>query len=130
MGMTSHRKYLREYVARHASDPDLTPRSAARSLGWSVRQVQLALQRAGTTTSDLIRSTRLTQAADLLRQSPSETSIDSVAIACGFRSRSTFNTVFKKQFGLTPSEARTRGTHQRDTEPLDLPMRLVTDCAS
>lgn len=108
---------VREYVARHASDPELTPRSVARSLGWSVRQVQLSLQRAGTTTSDLIRTTRLTQAADLLRQSPSNTSIDSVAIACGFRSRSTFNTVFKRQFGLTPSEARTRGLHQRNSEP-------------
>ncbi|GBG39585.1 helix-turn-helix domain-containing protein [Mycobacterium montefiorense] len=100
---------VREHVARHASDPDLTPRSVAHSLGWSVRQIQLALQRAGTTTSDLIRSTRLTRAADLLRQSPSNTSIDSVAIACGFRSRSTFNTVFKKNFGHTPSEARAYG---------------------
>jgi AraC-like DNA-binding protein len=97
---------VREHVARHAANPDLTPTSVARALGWSVRQIQLALQRAGTTASDLIRTTRLRRAADLLRQSPSNTSIDSIAIASGFRSRSTFNTVFKQQFGLTPSEAR------------------------
>ncbi|OBA64478.1 hypothetical protein A5647_02030 [Mycobacterium sp. 1100029.7] len=100
---------VREYVAQHAGDPDLTPTKVARSLGWSVRQIQLALQRAGTTTSDLIRSTRLVRAADLLRQSPPHTSIDSVATASGFRSRSTFNTAFKKQFGFAPSELRGQG---------------------
>lgn len=99
---------VRAPVARYASNPDLTPTAVAHSLGWSVRQIQLALQRAGTTTSDLIRTTRLTRAADLLRQSPSSISIDNIAIASGFRSRSTFNTVFKQHFGLTPSEARMR----------------------
>jgi AraC-like DNA-binding protein len=97
---------VREYVARHAYDPDLTPRTVARSLGWSVRQVQLALQRAGTTTSDLIRSTRVTRAADLLHRAPPNTTITSIAFACGFRSMTTFEVVFKKYFGLTPSEAR------------------------
>lgn len=107
---------VREHVARYASNPDLTPTGVAHSLGWSVRQIQLALQRAGTTTSDLIRTTRLTRAADLLRQSPSSISIDSIAVASGFRSRSTFNTVFKQQFGLTPSEARVRGVPQKNRE--------------
>jgi AraC-like DNA-binding protein len=107
---------VRKYVAQHASNPDLTPTSVAHSLGWSVRQVQLALQRAGTTTSDLIRTTRLTRAADLLRQSGPNTSIDTIASDSGFRSRSTFNTVFKQHFGLTPSEARTRGVPQRNCE--------------
>lgn len=107
---------VREHVARYASNPDLTPTGVAHSLGWSVRQIQLALQRAGTTTADLIRTTRLTRAADLLRQSPSNTSIDSIAIASGFRSRSTFNTVFKQHFGLTPSEARVHGVPQRNCE--------------
>jgi AraC-like DNA-binding protein len=101
---------VREYVARHACDPDLTPTKVARSLGWSVRQIQLALQRAGTTTSGLIRSTRLTHAADLLRQLPPGASIDSVAVASGFRSRSTFNTAFKKQFGFPPTELRGQST--------------------
>lgn len=97
---------VREYVALHACDPDLTPSVVARSLGWSVRQVQLALQQAGTTTSDLIRLTRLTRAADLLRNSPSGTTITSIAFACGFHSMTTFEVAFKKQFGITPSEAR------------------------
>lgn len=114
--LSSVERAVREYVARHASNPDLTPTSVAHALGWSVRQIQLALQRAGTSASDLIRTTRLRRAADLLRQSPSNTSIDSIAIASGFRSRRTFNTVFKQQFGLAPSEARMRVVPQGNSE--------------
>lgn len=105
---------VREYIARYGSDPDLTPSTVARSLGWSVRQVQLALQRAGTTTSDLIRSARLTRAADLLRNSSPDTTITSIAFASGFRSITTFEVVFKKQFGLTPREARKLHREARD----------------
>jgi AraC-like DNA-binding protein len=104
--LQSVERAVREYVAQHADDPDLTPSTVAHSLGWSVRQVQLALQRAGTTTSDLIRSTRLTHAADLLRNAPPGTTITSIAFASGFRSMTTFEVVFKKEFGLTPGEAR------------------------
>jgi AraC-like DNA-binding protein len=108
---------VREYVARHACEPDLTPRSVARSLGWSVRQIQLALQRAGTTTTDLIRSTRVTRAADLLRHAPPDTTITSIAIASGFRSMTTFEVVFKKRFGITPREARALHRATDDSAP-------------
>jgi AraC-like DNA-binding protein len=109
---------VREYVALHACDPELTPSTVARSLGWSVRQVQLALQRAGTTTSDLIRSARLTSAADLLRNLPPGTTITSIASASGFRSMTTFEVAFKKQFGITPSEARVAHRRGGDRPPL------------
>jgi AraC-like DNA-binding protein len=97
---------VREYVALHACEPELTPSTVARSLGWSVRQVQLALQRAGATTSDLIRSTRLANAADMLRNALPGTTITSIAAASGFSSITTFEVAFKKQFGITPREAR------------------------
>jgi AraC-like DNA-binding protein len=109
---------VREYVALHACEPDLTPTAVARSLGWSVRQVQLALQRAGTTTRDLIRSTRLRNAADMLRNSLPGTTITSIAAASGFSSITTFEVAFKKQFGLTPREARLLHKSSRaDREP-------------
>jgi AraC-like DNA-binding protein len=104
----------RDYVARHAADPDLTLTSLARSLGWSVRQVQLALQQSGTTASELIRSTRITRAVDLLRRSSPDTTISSVAFASGFRSTATFNAVFKQQFGISPREARALQTLDAD----------------
>lgn len=97
---------VRRYVAAHARDPELSPRLVATALGWSVRQIQLALQQAGTTTSELIRSTRVNHAADLLRVSPPHTTITSIAFDSGFRSMSTFEAVFKQYFGITPRDAR------------------------
>jgi AraC-like DNA-binding protein len=104
--LLSVERAVRDYVARHAYDAELNPCGVARSLGWSLRQVQLALQRAGTTTSDLIRSTRLARGAELLRLSSPGTTIANIAYASGFRSTVTFQVAFKRQFGLTPSEAR------------------------
>lgn len=104
--LASVEQAVRDYVARHACDPDLTPARLAHSLGWSLRQIQLALQRAGTSSSELIRSTRINRAFDLLRQAPPSTTISSVAYACGFRSVTSFNAVFKRQFGVSPSEVR------------------------
>jgi AraC-like DNA-binding protein len=103
--LESVERAVREYVARNACNPDLTPSNVACSLGWSVRQIQVALQRAGTTPADLIRSTRVVRAADLLRQSP-DVPISSIACASGFRSMTTFNAVFKKHFELSPREVR------------------------
>ncbi|OBI14725.1 hypothetical protein A5714_13140 [Mycobacterium sp. E2462] len=97
---------VRQYVTAHSRDPELSPRAIAAALGWSVRQIQLALQQAGTTTSELIRSARVNRAADLLRGSSPGTTITSIAFESGFRSMSTFEAVFKQHFGVTPREAR------------------------
>jgi AraC-like DNA-binding protein len=97
---------VRKHVARHACDPDLSPASLARSQGWSLRQIQLALQQSGTSASELIRSTRITHAFDLLCQSPPNTTISSIAFASGFRSVTYFNAIFKRHFGMSPREVR------------------------
>lgn len=99
-------KAVREYVAAHGCRSDVTPASIAQSLGWSVRQIQVALQRAGTTTSELIRTTRVARAADLLCQPEAQGTITDIAFASGFRSMTTFEVAFKRQFGMTPREAR------------------------
>ncbi|WP_269769188.1 helix-turn-helix domain-containing protein [Nocardiopsis gilva] len=79
----------------------------ARSLGWSLRQVQVALQQAGTTPSELIREERLRLVRDRLR-SPAyrHMSITELAYATGFSSASALSTAFKRRFGITPREAR------------------------
>ncbi|WP_262402062.1 AraC family transcriptional regulator [Actinomadura sp. CNU-125] len=58
---------VRRYVRAHATDPGLTGRVMAQQLGWSLRQIQLALQRAGTTPRALIREERLRLVRDRLR---------------------------------------------------------------
>lgn len=59
---------VRDHIGRHATDPELTPTAIAHHLGWSMWQVQLALQNTGTTPSRLIRAERLGHARRLLRE--------------------------------------------------------------
>jgi AraC-like DNA-binding protein len=99
---------VRDYIRRHAADPELSPAVIAHNVGWSVRQVQLALQSTGTTPSQLIRTERLDQARRLLREAPAERTVAEIAFASGFRSLSAFGASFKGQFGWTPQQARSR----------------------
>lgn len=98
---------VRRYVREHAHNPRLTGTVVARTLGWSLRQVQLVLHEAGTTPQELIREERLRLAHDLLR-SPAHRHLTIWEVACtsGFRSASTFNAAFRRRYGLRPRDAR------------------------
>ncbi|WP_106399752.1 helix-turn-helix domain-containing protein [Actinocorallia populi] len=98
---------VRRYVRAHAADPDLNGTTIALDLGWSLRQIQLALQHAGTTPRDLIREERLRLARRLL-QDPSHAHlpITDLAYAAGFSSPSALSTAFRHRYGTTPREAR------------------------
>ncbi|MFI2283953.1 AraC family transcriptional regulator [Nocardia beijingensis] len=99
---------VRDHVRRHADDPNLTPTEIARRLGWSLRQVQLALHHTGTTPGELIRAARLDRAHRRLREAPPDRTIAEIAYASGFRSLSAFGSAFKARFGMTPQDARPR----------------------
>lgn len=59
--------------------------------------------------NDFINKYRLKESADLLiNKSKKELSISEIYYAVGFNSKSTFNTLFKKTHGMTPSEYRKR----------------------
>ncbi|MEO3782002.1 AraC family transcriptional regulator [Actinocorallia sp. B10E7] len=98
---------VRRYVRAHAADPDLSGTTIALDLGWSLRQVQLALQQVGTTPRDLIREERLRLARRLL-QDPSHAHlpITDLAYAAGFSSPSALSTAFRRRYGTTPREMR------------------------
>ncbi len=100
---------IRRYARDHATEPDLTGASMARALGWSLRQVQLALQRSGTTPRELIREERLRVVRDRL-QRPEYThmTISELACALGFSSASALSTAFRRRFGTSPRELRRR----------------------
>lgn len=100
---------VRRYVRENARDPQLTGTVVARALGWSLRQVQLALQGVGTTPQELIREERLRLAYDLL-QSPvhRHLAVSEVAYASGFCSSSTFNAAFRRRYGARPRDIRTQ----------------------
>jgi len=97
---------VRDHVRRHAADPDLNPAAIARALGWSLRQIQLAMRSSGTTPSEVLRTVRLDLARNLLRDEPPGRTIADIAHASGFRSLNTFGAAFKERFGLTPRQAR------------------------
>lgn len=98
---------IRRYVREHAHDPELNADAIAGALGWSVRQIQLAMQRAGTTPRDLIREERLALAHErLISPSYRDTSITDLAYRCGFVSAGSFSTAFRQRFGVTPRDLR------------------------
>ncbi|WP_225729257.1 MULTISPECIES: helix-turn-helix domain-containing protein [unclassified Nocardia] len=105
---------VRQYIRQHAHDPELVGANVARALGWSLRQVQLALQRGGTTPRELIKEERLRLARARL-QSPAyrHQSIATVGLDLGFGSASSFSTAFRHRFGVTPRDIR-HGTPSSD----------------
>ncbi|MDH2390905.1 helix-turn-helix domain-containing protein [Streptomyces sp. HNM0663] len=101
---------VRRYVRERAADPELTGAVVAEALGWSLRQVQLALQRAGTTPRELIREERLRMVRDRLRDAAfARMSITDLAYASGFSSASALSTAFRQRFGVSPREMRYGG---------------------
>lgn len=105
------RSAITAYVREHAVDPDITVASMSAAIGWSVRQVQAVLFRAGTTASELIRSERL-ELARLMLTNPAFASHDVSRIAgsVGFGSASAFSTAYRRHFGVTPSDTRRSAT--------------------
>lgn len=100
---------VRRFVRGHAADPELTGASMAQALGWSLRQVQLALQRVGTTPRELIREERLRLVRDRLQCPGFEhMTITDLAYASGFSSASVLSTAFRQRFGVSPREMRYR----------------------
>ncbi|WNZ07955.1 AraC family transcriptional regulator [Streptomyces sp. 11x1] len=98
---------VRRYVRDHAADPNLTGTAVARALGWSLRQIQLALQQAGTTPRELIREERLRLVRDRLLCAECEhLTITDLAYAAGFSSASALSTAFRRRYGVSPREMR------------------------
>ena len=101
---------VRGYVRRHAADPGLNGARMARELGWSLRQVQLALQHVGTTPRDLIREERLRLVKERLRDPAyRHMSITELGYASGFVSASALSTMFRRRYGMSPREMRHSG---------------------
>ncbi|WP_051163674.1 AraC family transcriptional regulator [Nocardia brevicatena] len=98
---------VRRYIRSHAHDPELTGAAVANALGWSLRQVQLALQRVGTTPRELIKEERLQLAYARLRDPAyRHRGISDLALDLGFGSASAFSTAFRRRFGASPRDIR------------------------
>ncbi len=87
---------------------ELTVASFAHELGIEPHQLSRFLNLyLNTTYTDLINSYRVHEAKALLRDKPGDSILD-IAFSSGFSSKASFNRIFKKMAGMTPSEYRLR----------------------
>lgn len=93
-------------------DPDLTLEGLADQAAMTPREVsEMVNQSAGMHFFDFINSYRVKHACELLAREPGRTVLQ-ILHDSGFNSKSSFNTAFKKQTGLTPSGFRAKHVPQ------------------
>jgi AraC-like DNA-binding protein len=98
---------VRADIARHLTDPMLSPASIARRQRITPRYLHKLFEGEGTTLSRQIVDLRLLhvqrQLADPLH---APRTISEIAYGAGFNDLSTFNREFRRRFGATPTELR------------------------
>lgn len=90
-------------IYKNMKSPELNVEMIAEEVGMSRMHLNRKLKEiVGQTPHDFIRQLRLEQAAYML--TTQDINITEVVYACGFINASSFTTMFKKLYGLTPSE--------------------------
>lgn len=90
-------------VNENLSNTDFGVESLTKSVGISRAQLHRKMKEmTGLSTSEFIRNVRLEQAARLIGNK--KINITQVAYSVGFNNQAHFSTVFKKHFGMTPTE--------------------------
>ena len=85
-------------------NPEITLKELADSLGMHPNHIsQIINEKLNQNFYDFINNYRIKEAERLLT-SGSDLNILEIAFESGFKSKSTFNTAFKKHTGLTPTE--------------------------
>lgn len=92
-----------KYMNEHLADPDLNVEKLTEDVGISRTQLHRKLKEiAGVSAGEFIRNLRLEQAARLIEEG--QINITQVAYSVGFSNQTHFSTVFKKHYGMSPSE--------------------------
>jgi AraC-like DNA-binding protein len=99
------RAEIRRYVRTHLQDTALGPASIARAYSMSVRALHALFEDADESVAGLVRRERLARCIEDLQQ-PNGGSVTEIAFRWGFSDAAHFSRVFKRAFGLTPSEIR------------------------
>ena len=94
-------------IATRASDPSFSIDAMASQLAVTSRYVQRLLEETGTTFSEHLLEQRLRHAWRLLSDpNRRDLKVASIAYDCGFNDLGTFNRVFRRRFGETPTAVR------------------------
>ena len=94
-------------IATRASDPTFGIDALASQLAVTSRYIQRILEETGTTFSEHLLEQRLRHAWRLLSDPHHrDLKVASIAYDCGFNDLGTFNRVFRRRFGETPTAVR------------------------
>jgi AraC-like DNA-binding protein len=97
------------YIEQHLNEASLGPTEIASATGISVRHLHRVFSRQGSTVNDWIRTQRLKHCQEELSDPRSRArSITEIALYWGFNDSAHFSHCFKKQFGISPRDARAR----------------------
>ena len=108
---------VKAWLEEHLGDPGLTLEAIAKGNGVSLRYLHALFRLEGTSVSNWIWNRRLERSYDmLLRGNGNGHSLTEVAYRVGFNSSSHFSTMFRRKFGVRPSDVR-RGPAPENSLP-------------
>lgn len=96
---------VRRYVRANLQDPELGPETIARAHALSVRALHALFEESSESVAGLVRRERLARCLEDL-ELPTGGTVTEVAFRWGFRDAAHFSRAFKREFEITPSEAR------------------------
>lgn len=100
-----------QVINQHLEDNELNVEQLAIKAGISRTHLQRKIkEQTGLSAGEFIRNLRLEQAARLLQEQ--KLNVSQVAYAVGFNNLAHFSTVFKKHFGMTPTEYMDQKQHE------------------
>ena len=102
---TAMQAEVRRHVRAHLQDPALGPETIARAQAMSVRALHALFEDAPESVAGLVRRERLARCLQDV-ELPTGGSITEIAFRWGFRDAAHFSRAFKREFDMTPSEAR------------------------
>jgi AraC-like DNA-binding protein len=97
----------RRFIADRCTDPDLTPDRVALSVNCSRASLYRVFAEHDEGVGAVIWASRLARAYGMLRSAESAGMlVADIAMLCGFREVPTFTRMFRRRYGMSPSEAR------------------------
>jgi AraC-like DNA-binding protein len=98
---------IKVWLEDHLCDPGLTLEAVAKANAISLRYLHSLFRLEGTSVSQWIWNRRLERSYDMLLKSDAR-SLTEIAYDVGFNSSSHFSTMFRRRFGIRPSDLRRR----------------------
>ncbi len=98
---------VKTWIEHHLCDPGLSLEAIAKGNGISLRYLHALFKLEGTSVSNWIWGRRLERSYDMLLRSNHDVhSLTEIAYSVGFNSSSHFSTMFRRKFGLRPSDVK------------------------